>query len=640
MNEGSVVREFRSFLVLTELLHVLVHLGEVCLRFGEAVSLDRVAVGLALESGFAGLVHHEHGVVGSFFLLQEGSGAEGAAAITGGIGIDDPVEHLGGVRMLAHFLVGGSEVDMNGVFIPGRFVLVTGKECFVSLDSFGIALLTAFDITFLGDLGSLLVMVVRNFEHSAADGLVSVRDGFLILGVLLAPRGVLVVTLHHDVAVLLGFVELLLYEQDFNHGNISKRSIDVVRVDLHQALEGLHGFFVTVVVLVLHTNAVVHGILERNLLVLEEGFSFGDTTTFQVREGGRHEVHSFSAQVVRIFTLVGADDIFVVLVSSRFVFGNVVVRFRQVVHGESRFLTGEVLEAGHLLVGADSVAELAVHEVVFSDTEPCLRHETVVREVLDEAITELESLFVFATSFLHGSGLVEHRRNLRSLRVLVDVLEEVAQSLLVIGLRILADVGALGRLVIAVGTPCDIFFVLALDIQELLFFEHELVVTQLLESTGTTVGLLALTGFALSEFFPLFDGLHHAVFVKAARAACLFGLIFEDLRLTHALLSLFRVLRHGFTLCGQFLDFCRLVLTRIRGSKGSSNKRADNCTNKPEIFHRSLFHLFFYGQRPKILGFRVSSSIIVLIHPIPDRPRHPVPSLPRHFRQSPDPSWS
>ena len=622
MHESGVVRKFCGFLVLAELLHVLVHLSEVGLRFGEAVSLDRIALGLGLQGFFTSLVHHEHGVVRSFFLLQEGCRTEGTTAVTGRIGIDDPVEHLGGVRMLAHFLVGGSEVDMDGVFIPGRLVLVAVQESLVSLDGFGIALLTALDITFLGDLRGLLVMVVRNFEHSAADSLVSVRDGFLILGVLLAPRGVLVVALHHHIAVLLGFVKLLLDEQDFDHGNIGERSVDVVRVDLHQALEGLHGFFVTVMVLVLHTDAVVHGILERNLLVLEEGFSFGDTTTFQVGEGGRHEVHSFGAEVVGVFTLVGTDDVFVVLVSSRFVFGNVVVGFSQVVHGEGRFLTREVLEAGHLLVGGDSVLELAVHEVVFSDTEPCLRHETVVREVLDEAFTKLESLRVFATRFLHGSSLIEHHRNLRGLRVLVDVFEEVAQSLLVVGLRILTDVCALGRLVITVGTPGHIFFVLGLDIQELLFFEHELVVTQLLESAGTAVRKLALTGFALGELFPLGNSLLHAFFIKAAGTASLFGLVLDDLIGIGALFITRFALSDGLALGKHFFRFASLFLTRIRCGKGSSDKGAHHCRDKNDFFHRSLStYIIIKKGRPRITPgppiLRVPEQLPKKLHPDP-----------------------
>ena len=262
---------------------------------------------------------------------------------------------------------------MHLVFVPGRFLGVTLQECFVSLDGFGILLLTGFKVTFLGELGSASVVILRNVEHSATDCSFGVLHRFRILLVLLVPRGVAVIALHHSVAVLLGLFKLLLDDEDFDHRDVGERSVDVVRVDLHQALEGLHGFFVTVMVLVLHTDAVVHGILERNLLVLEEGFSFGDTTTFQVGEGGRHEVHSFGAEVVGVFTLVGTDDVFVVLVSSRFVFGNVVVGFSQVVHGEGRFLTREVLEAGHLLVGGDSVLELAVHEVVLSDTEPCTR---------------------------------------------------------------------------------------------------------------------------------------------------------------------------------------------------------------------------------------------------------------------------
>ena len=247
------------------------------------------------------------------------------------------------------------------------------------------------------------------------------------------------------------------------------------------------------------------------------------------------------------------------------------------VHGESRFLTREVLEAGHLLVGADSVAELAVHEVVFSDTEPCLRHETVVREVLDEAITELESLFVFATGFLHGGSLVDHRRGLVFLRILVDVFEEVAQGLLVISLRKLVDVCALGRLVVTVGAPRHVFFVLGVLVEEVLFFELELVVAQLLESRGATLVLLTLT--VVDLLFPLPNGIFHALFVEAARTASLFSLILQDL-IGVGTLGLFGALRHGLALRGQLLCLINFVFTRIRRCKGRTYQRADDCTNK------------------------------------------------------------
>ena len=458
---------------------------------------------------------------------------------------------------------------MDLVFVPGRFLGIALQECFVSLDGFHILLLTGFQVTFLGELGSTRMVELRDVKHSGTDCTFSVLHRFRILLVLLVPRRIAVITLHNNITMLLGFVELLLHDEDFNHGDIGERSVDVVRVDLHQALEGLHGFFVTVMVLVLHTDTIVHGILERDLLVLQESFSFLDTTTFQVREGGSHEVHSFCAQVVRIFTLVGADDVIVVLDSSRFVFGNVIVRFSQVVHGEGRFLTREVLEAGHLLVGANSVAELAVHEVVFSHTEPSLRHEAVVREALDETFTEAEGLVVFAASFEHGGSLVHHDRRLVFLRVLVDVFEEVTERLGVLGLRKLVNVRALGRLVIAVGAPCHVFFVLALGIEEELLFQLELVVTQLLESRSATLILLTLTVVHL--LFPLGNSLTHALFIKATGTASLVGLVLENLVRTGALLEFRAALLVGFALCRQLLGFGDFVFTGVGCSKRVSD---------------------------------------------------------------------
>ena len=577
VDDSCVVSKFCGFLVLSELGHILVHLGEVGLGFGGAVSLDSVVVVVLLLGGFASLVHHEHGVIRSFFLLQESFGAHRATAVTGGVGIDDPVEHLGSVSKLSHFLVDEGQVDMHLVFVPGRFLGVTLQECFVGLDGFGILLLAGFQVTFLGELGGTGVVVLRNVEHSATDCSFGVLHRFRILLVLLIPGGVAVIALHHGVAVLLGLFELLLDDEDFDHRDVGERSVNVVRVDGHQALERLHGFFVTVVVFVLHTDTVVHGILKRNLLVLQESFSFLHATTFKVRERGRHEVHSFCAQVCRVFTLVGTDDIFVVLDCCGFVLSNVVVRFCQVVHGKCSFLTRKGFEAGHLLVRLDSVAELAVHEVVFRNTEPSLRNETVVREVFNEAHTELVCLFVFTTGFLHGGSLVDHRRGLVFLRILVDVFEEVAQGLLVISLRKLVDVCALGRLVVAVGAPCHVFFVLGVLVEEVLFFELELVVAQLLESRGATLVLLTLT--VVDLLFPLPNGIFHALFVEAARTASLFSLILQDL-VGVGTLGLFGALRHGLALRGQLLSLINFVFTRIRRCKGRTYKRADDCTNK------------------------------------------------------------
>ena len=390
-------------------------------------------------------------------------------------------------------------------------------------------------------------MVLRNVEHSATDGLFSILHRFRILLVFLVPRRVTVITLHDVITVSLSIFKLLLDDQDFDHGDIGERSVDIVRVDVHQALEGLDSFFVTVMVLVLHTDTVVDGILERNLLVLQESFSFLDTTTFQVREGGCHEVHSFSAQVSRILTSVSTDDVIEILLCSDFVFSGVIVRFSQVVHGESRFLTREVFEARHLLVGADSILELTVHEVVFSNTEPCLRHETVIREVLDELHTELVCLVIFATSFLNCCGLINHGRSLGFLRILVDVFEEVAQRLLVIGLRELVDVSALCRLVIAVSAPCNIFFVLGVLIEELFFFELELVMTELLQGGCATVTHLALATFNLT--FPFRNGFSHASFVQVTRTASLFGLTLKNLIGTGALFITRITLSNGLALC-------------------------------------------------------------------------------------------
>ena len=140
------------------------------------------------------------------------------------------------------------------------------------------------------------------------------------------------------------------------------------------------------------------------------------------------------------------------------------------VHGKSSFLTRQVLETSHLLVGVDSVAELTVHEVVFCYTEPCLGNKAVIREVTDQAFTEAEGLLVFATGFLHGSSLIQHHGSLAFLGILVDVFQEIAQRLLVVCLGELVDVCALGGLVVAVSAPCHIFFVLGLLIQEELFF--------------------------------------------------------------------------------------------------------------------------------------------------------------------------
>ena len=561
MDDGGVVSKFGSFLVVAVLGHVLVNLGEVSLGFRKGVGLLGVVAGLLLLGVFTSLVHHEHGVIRSFFLLQESFGAHRATAVASSIGIDDPVEHLGSVRVLTHFLVHESQVDMDLVFVPSRFLGVALQERFVSLDSFGILLLTGFQVTFLGELGSASMVVLRNVEHSAANRDFSVLHGFRILLVPLVPRRAAVVTLNDNVTMLLGFFKLLLDDKDFDHGDVRERSIDVIRVDLHQALEGLHGFFVTVVVLVLHTDTVVHGILERDLLILQEGFSFLHATTFKVGERCGHEVHSFCTKVVGVFTLVGTDDVIVVLDSSGFVFSNVVVRFSQVVHGESRFLTGQVLEASHLLVGLDSVAELAVHEVVFSNTEPSLRHETVVREAFDQAHTELVCLVVFTTGFLHSSSLVKHHRSLVFLRVLVDIFEEVAEGLLVVSLRELVDVSALGRLVIAVSTPCDIFFVLFLFVEEELFFQLELVVAQLLESGRAALVLLALT--VVNLLFPLGNGILHALFVKAARTTSLGSLVLGYLIGIGALFVLGGTFLHRLALGKQILSFFCFILTRI-----------------------------------------------------------------------------
>ena len=565
MNDSGVVSKFCSFLVLTELSHVLIDLVEVGLSFRQVVSLDSVIVSLRLSCIFTSLVHHENGVITSFILREESAGTHFATAIAGCISFNDPVEHLGSVSMLVHFLIDKSKVDVNLVFIPGRFLSITLEECFISFDSLSILSLAAFDITFLGELSSLSMVVLRNVEHSATDGLFSILHRFRILLVFLVPGRVTVITLHNFITVSLSIFELLLDDQDFDHGNIGERSVDIVRVDAHQALEGLDSFFVTVMVLVLHTDAVVDRVLERNLLVLQESFSFLDTTTFQVREGGCHEVHSFSAQVVRIFTLVSTDDVIEILFSSNFVFGSVVIRFCQVVHGKCSFLTREVFEARHLLIGTDSVLELTVHEVVFSNTEPCLRHETVVREVTDELHTELVSLVVFATGFLHSSSLVNHGRSLGFLRILVDVFEEIAQRLLMVRLRELTDVGALCRLIVAVSAPCDIFFILGVLVEELLFFELELVVTELLQGACATVAHLALAAFYLA--FPLGDSIAHALFVKATRTASLFSLVLDNSIGTGALFITRVALSNGFALCVKILSFGSLIFTRVRCSE-------------------------------------------------------------------------
>ena len=379
MNNRSVVSKFSGFLVLTELSHVLVHLCKVGLRLFALIGLDCIATIFLGLGSFARLVHHEHGVVSGFFFLQEFLITHGTTAVTGGIGFHNPVKHLGGISILSHFLIYKGQIDVNPVFVPRRFLSVTLQECFISLNGFGILLLTGFQVTFLGKLGCTGVVILRNIQHGATDCRFSILYRFRILLVLLVPRRITVITL---------------------------RSIDVVRVDGHQALKGLHRFFVTVVVLVLHTDTIVHRVLEGDFLVFQESFCFGDTTTFQVREGGCHEVHSFCAQVCRVFALVSTNDIIVVLDSSSFVFSNIVVRFSQVVHGKCSFFTRQVFKASHLLVGFNSVAELTVHEVVFSYTEPSLGNKAVVREVTDQALTKAESLFVFATSFLHGSSLI------------------------------------------------------------------------------------------------------------------------------------------------------------------------------------------------------------------------------------------
>ena len=239
------------------------------------------------------------------------------------------------------------------------------------------------------------------------------------------------------------------------------------------------------------------------------------------------------------------------------------------VHGEGRFLTREVLEASHLLIGVDSIAELAVHEVVFSHTEPGLRHKTIIREALDETFTEAVSLVVFAASFEHGSRLVHHDRRLVFLRVLVDVFEEVAERLGVLCLRELVDVCALGRLVIAVGAPGHVFFVLALSIEEEFFFQLELVVAQLLESRSTTLILLTLTVVYL--LFPLGNSLTHALFIKATGTASLVGLVLENLVRAGALLKFRAALLVGFALCRQLLGFGDFVFTGVGCSKRISD---------------------------------------------------------------------
>ncbi len=142
-------------------------------------------------------------------------------------------------------------------------------------------------------------------------------------------------------------------------------------------------------------------------------------------------------------------------------------------------------------------------------------------------------------------------------------------------LRELTNVGALCRLVIAVSAPCDIFFILGVLVEELLFFELELIVTQLLQGASATVAYLALAAFNLT--FPLGDSIAHALFIKATRTASLFGLVLNNSIGTGALFITSVALSNGFALCVKILCFGSLIFTRIRCSKRCSGHGANNC---------------------------------------------------------------
>ena len=130
-----------------------------------------------------------------------------------------------------------------------------------------------------------------------------------------------------------------------------------------------------------------------------------------------------------------------------------------------------------------------------------------------------------------------------------------------VSLRELVDVSALGRLVIAVSTPCDIFFVLFLFVEEELFFQLELVVAQLLESGRAALVLLALT--VVNLLFPLGNGILHALFVKAARTTSLGSLVLGYLIGIGALFVLGGTFLHRLALGKQILSFFCFILTRI-----------------------------------------------------------------------------
>ena len=132
-------------------------------------------------------------------------------------------------------------------------------------------------------------------------------------------------------------------------------------------------------------------------------------------------------------------------------------------------------------------------------------------------------------------------------------------------LRELTDVGALCRLVVAVSAPCDIFFILGVLVEELLFFELELVVTELLQGACATVAHLALAAFYLT--FPLGDSIAHALFVKATRTASLFSLVLDNSIGTGALFITRVALSNGFALCVKILSFGSLIFTRVRCSE-------------------------------------------------------------------------
>ena len=575
-DDCRVVSEFHSFLLLTELLHVLVDLSEVSLGFREIVSLHRIIASLILLSVGTSLIHHDDSVVAGIFLLIRSSRTESATTITVRIGVHDLVEHISSLRILAHFLIDESQVCIDLVFIPRRFRLVMSQEFIIALDSDAIALLSTFRIAFLHQLCSLSVIVLRDVEHCRTDSSFCIFYRLRILLILLVPRRILAVTLHNELTLFLSFVKLLLKDQDFDHGHVGKRSVHVVRVDVEQVLEGLYGFFVTVVILVLHTDTVVEGVLEVDLLILEELCSHADTV-IDIRECGSHKVHRFKTQVARILTLIGTIDIDVVSLSGDFVFSNVIVRFCQVVHGESRFLTREVFETGHALVSIDRIAELTVHEVIFCDTEPGLRDKAVIREFLHKTHTELVCLFFFTTSFINERSLIHHVRSSSFLRILVNVFQEIAQGLGVVNLRTRAEVFALCRFVITVFAPRNIFFVLSHGIDLMLFFQTILVVTKLLKSTSAARALLALATVYLST--PLLNGGLHFAFIHATGTACLLSLGFQKVIGARALLIFVGAFFHRLALGEHGLRFVRLILTRIcvsdtcKGEKRQSDQK-------------------------------------------------------------------